>query len=124
MLVTMWANLNGAFRDHSSVVRRLNEIRDSILGYRENAEIIVAEEQEKLIQLTRGTLLPQIQLIEDAIDSGNIELAARWGAAHELKGIIYNQVRPLSDSLHYREPSASRIQSFRDIVTRRCSSHF
>ena len=26
-------------------------------------------------------------------------MASRWGVAHELKGIIYNQVRPLSESL-------------------------
>lgn len=99
MLTLLWANLNGAFRDHNTVVRQLNHTRNSILGYRENAEVILAEEQEKLLELTRGTLLPQIQLIEDAIDAGDSELAARWGVAHELKGIIYNQVRPLSDSL-------------------------
>jgi signal transduction histidine kinase len=98
-LMLLWANLNGAYRDHNKIVRKLNETRNSILGYRENAEVILAEEQEKLLELTRGTLLPQIQLIEDAIDAGPIEMAARWGVAHELKGIINNQVRPLSDSL-------------------------
>lgn len=99
MLVLLWANLNGAYRDHNRIVRKLNETRNSILGYRENAELILAEEQEKLLDLTRGTLLPQIQLIEDAIDAGSIGMAERWGVAHELKGLIYNQVRPLSDSL-------------------------
>ena len=99
MLAVLWANLNGAFRDHSRVVKELNKIKESILGYRENAEVILAEEQEKLLELTRSTLLPQIQLVENAIDSGNIALASRWGVAHELKGIIYNQVRPLSESL-------------------------
>jgi signal transduction histidine kinase len=99
MLMVLWANLNGSYREHNKIVRKLNETRNSILGYRENAEVILAEEQEKLLELTRGTLLPQIQLIEDTIDSGNIGMAARWGVAHELKGIINNQVRPLSDSL-------------------------
>jgi signal transduction histidine kinase len=104
MLMVLWANLNGAYRDHNALVRKLNETKDSIMGYRENAEVILAEEQEKLLDLTRSTLLPQIQLIEDVIDSGNIGagetgMAARWGVAHELKGIIYNQVRPLSESL-------------------------
>jgi signal transduction histidine kinase len=99
MLTVLWANLNGAYREHNKIVRKLNQTRNSILGYRENAELILAEEQEKLLELTRGTLLPQIQRIEDAIDAGNIEIAARWGVAHELKGFINNQVRPLSDSL-------------------------
>lgn len=99
MLVVLWANLNGAYRDHSRVVKQLKETKDSILGYRENAEEILADEQEKLIELTRSTLLPQIKLIENAIGEGSTELASRWGVAQELKGLIYNQVRPLSDSL-------------------------
>lgn len=99
MLAVLWANLNGAYRDHSRLVKDLNSTQDSILGYRENAEEILSDEQEKLLALTRSTLLPQIQLIEDAIDGQKIEMATRWGVAHELKGIIYNQVRPLSDSL-------------------------
>jgi len=105
MLTVLWANLNGAYRQHNKIVRKLNETRSSILGYRENAEVILAEEQEKLLALTRGTLLPQIQRIEDVIDAGDIEIAARWGVAHELKGIINNQVRPLSDSLRYTAKS-------------------
>ena len=99
MLMVLWSNLNGAYREHRAVVNNLNDIRNSILGYRENAEVILADEQEKLLELTKGTLLPQIQLIEDAVSAGNIELASRWGVANELKGIIYNQVRPLSESL-------------------------
>ncbi len=103
-LTVMWANLNGAYRNHNKLVRELRATQDSILGYRENAEIILAEEQDKLLELTRNTLLPQIQSIEDAISAGSIGagetgMAARWGVAHELKGLIYNQVRPLSESL-------------------------
>jgi signal transduction histidine kinase len=99
MIVTVWANVNGAYRDHRALVKQLNETRNSILGYRENAEEMLADEQEKLIALTQDTLLPQIQLVENALQAGNIEMASRWGVAHELKGIIYNQVRPLSESL-------------------------
>jgi signal transduction histidine kinase len=98
-MVLFWANLNGAYRDHSAIVKTLNQTRDAILGYRENAEVILAEEQEKLLELTRSTLLPQIERIEAAITAGNIALAARWGVAQELKGLINNQVRPLSESL-------------------------
>ncbi len=99
MIVAVWANVNGAYRDHSGLVKELNETKNSILGYRENAEEMLADEQEKLIALTQDTLLPQIQLVENALQSGNIEMASRWGVAHELKGIIYNQVRPLSEAL-------------------------
>lgn len=99
MIVTVWANVNGAYRNHHALLQQLNETRNSILGYRENAEEMLADEQEKLIALTQDTLLPQIQLVENALQAGNIEMASRWGVAHELKGIIYNQVRPLSESL-------------------------
>lgn len=99
VMVGVWANVNGAFRDHQKVVRQLSETKNSILGYRENAVELLAEEQEKLQSLTRESLLPQIKLIEDAINEGGLELSSRWGVAHELKGLIYNQVRPLSESL-------------------------
>ncbi|MEN9956336.1 MAG: hypothetical protein RLY34_1143 [Actinomycetota bacterium] len=99
LMVGVWANVNGAFREHQRIVRELNRTKNDILGYRENAEEILAEEQEKMQQLTRESLLPQIQLIEDAIGQGNLEMSSRWGVAHELKGLIYNQVRPLSESL-------------------------
>jgi two-component sensor histidine kinase len=99
MIVAVWANVNGAFRDHHGLVKELNETKNSILGYRENAEEMLADEQEKLIALTQDTLLPQIQLVENALQLGNSEMASRWGVAHELKGIIYNQVRPLSEAL-------------------------
>jgi hypothetical protein len=98
-LTIMWSNLNGAFRDHNKLVHQLRATQDSIMGYRENAELIVAEQQEDLVALTRNTLLPQIQSIEEAVNAGNIEMPARWGVAHELKGIINNHVRPLSESL-------------------------
>lgn len=99
VMVAVWSNVNGAFRDHQAIVRQLVQIRNSILGYRENAEEILAEEQENLLKLTQDSLLPQIQLIEDAVAEGNLEMSSRWSVAHELKGLIYNQVRPLSESL-------------------------
>lgn len=105
VMVAVWANVNGAYRDHQAIVRRLNQTKDAILGYRENAELILAEEQESLQKLTRDSLLPQIQLLENAIGEGNIEIASRWGVAQELKGLIYNQVRPLSDSLSHSAKS-------------------
>jgi two-component sensor histidine kinase len=99
VMVSVWANVNGAYREHQEIVRQLNKAKNAILGYRENAEVILIEEQEKLQQLTRESLLPQIQLIENAIEAGNLGLSSRWGVAQELKSLINNQVRPLSESL-------------------------
>ena len=98
-MVAVWANVNGAYRDHLKLVRQLNQTRESILGYRENAEAMLAEEQEELIQLTQNTLMPQIQLVEKALGVGETQMSVRWGLANEIKGLINNQVRPLSESL-------------------------
>lgn len=98
-MMAVWANVNGAYRDHLKLVRELNETRETILGYRENAEAMLAEEQEKLIQLTQKTLMPQIQMVEDALTKGETQMSARWSLANEIKGLINNQVRPLSESL-------------------------
>lgn len=98
-LVVVWASVNGSYRDHRALVNLLNYTRDQVLGYRENAEEILAEEQEKLQALTRESLQPQIQMIENAINQANLVDVSRWSAAAELKALINNQVRPLSASL-------------------------
>ena len=98
-MMAVWANVNGAYRDHLKLVRQLNQTRETILGYRENAEAMLAEEQEKLIQLTQNSLMPQIQMIEEALVAGETQMSSRLSLANEIKGLINNQVRPLSDSL-------------------------
>lgn len=127
VMVGVWANVNGAFRDHQKVVRQLSDTKNSILGYRENAVELLAEEQEKLQSLTRESLLPQIKLIEDAINEGGLEMFSRWGVAHELKGLIYNRVRPLSESLrqsakHLVKPISKSAGQFSAVVS--IPSHF
>jgi hypothetical protein len=98
-MVVVWANVNGAYRDHRELVQVLNNTRNQVLGYRENAEEILAEEQEKLQALTRESLLPQLALIEEAINQNRLAEGSRWSAASDLKALINNQVRPLSESL-------------------------
>lgn len=98
-IVLIWAIVNGAYRDHQELVHKLQKARNNILGYRENAEDLLAEEQERLIELTKASVLPQIQLIEQALKLGNKDLAKRLEMANELKGLINNQVRPLSETL-------------------------
>ncbi len=98
-MVVVWASVNGSYRDHREVVNLLNFTRDQVLGYRENAEAILTEEQEKLQDSTRESLLPQIQLIEQAIGQASLGESSRWSAAENLKSLINNQVRPLSASL-------------------------
>lgn len=103
-MVLVWANVNGAYRDHRALVNDLNATRNQVLGYRENAEVILLEEQEKLQALTRETLLPQIELIEAALSQATATAEgtaqnSRWTAARDLRALIHNQVRPLSQSL-------------------------
>ena len=99
VIVGVWANVNGAYRSHKAIVAELNSTKDEILGYRENAEEILQEQQENLVSLTQKSLLPQLRLIEEAIAAGVSTQVSRWGLAQELKGLINNQVRPLSEAL-------------------------
>lgn len=121
-MVAVWANVNGSFRDHLKLVRQLQQTKESILGYRENAEAMVAEEQEKLIDLTQKTLLPQIHMVEEALVSGGNQMSFRWSLAKELKGLINNQVRPLTESLRISAkalvaPSKSTPNQFLSLIT-------
>ena len=99
VMVGIWANVNGAYRSHKAIVAELSSTKNEILGYRENAEEILREQQENLVSLTRKSLLPQLMLIEEAIAAGVSTPVSRWGVAQELKGLINNQVRPLSEAL-------------------------
>jgi signal transduction histidine kinase len=99
VMVGVWANVNGAYRSHKAVITELNATKNEILGYRENAEQILQEQQEGLISLTQRSLLPQIKLLEESVSNGGASQIARWGVAQELKGLINNQVRPLSEAL-------------------------
>lgn len=98
LIVTLWANINGAYRDYSRLAANLQDTKASILGYRENAELLLAEEQESLVRLTRDSLLPQIYSIESSL-VGKKNLADSMAIAAELKGFLNNQVRPLTSSL-------------------------
>ena len=99
VIMSVWANVNGAYRQHREIVRQLNQTRESIIGYRENSASSLAGEQEKLIVQAQQTLLPQLQRVEAAIAAGGTDLSSRWGTASELRAIIFNQVRPLFESL-------------------------
>jgi signal transduction histidine kinase len=99
VIMAVWANVNGAYRQHREIVRQLNDTRESIIGYRENSATSLAGEQEKLIEQAQQTLLPQLQRVESAIAAGGTDLSSRWGTASELRAIIFNQVRPLFESL-------------------------
>lgn len=98
LIVTLWANINGAYRNYSTIARELRSTKSSILGYRENAEFLLAEEQESLERLTRDSLLPQIYSIESSL-AGKANLAESMAIAAELKGFLNNQVRPLTAAL-------------------------
>lgn len=108
MMVAVWANLNGAYREHNQLVADLEETRDSILGYRENAEQILEEEQEKLIERAQGALLPQIKHIEKALISRSASTVGQSALADEIRELISSQIRPLSESLRVNATNLSK----------------
>ena len=120
-LMAVWVSVKGAFQEHQAVVKELNETRSRILSYRENAAESLVREQDKLSEHAQQTLLPQLQRVESEIEAGGTELVSRWGTAAELRGIIYNQVRPLFESLsasakNLVEPPRSTPNHFMSVV--------
>jgi signal transduction histidine kinase len=120
LIVTFWANVNGAYRKYAELGRELRRTESSILGYRENAALLLADEQESLVRTTRESLMPQITSIENALSgkAGAVEASA---IASELRGFLNNQVRPLTSSLNTAAnklvmPPAVRKSAFWSIV--------
>ena len=108
LLVTLWANLNGAYKEHTQIVNELRDTRDSILGYRENAEQILADELEELVERARSALVPQILLIENALIERSGDAADRFLMANEIREVIDLHIRPLAESLKETAKSLRR----------------
>jgi two-component sensor histidine kinase len=74
-------------------IRKLTETENQLLGYRDSAKQVIADEIERLKDKTKATLLPEIEKIQELIFNKAHE---RSSIVEELKQLIQNDVRPLS----------------------------
>lgn len=77
-------------------IRKLVQTEQKLLGYRESAKQIIADEIESLKEKTVESLLPAIEKIQELLATKSEE---RTTIVEELRQLIRNDVRPLSKSV-------------------------
>lgn len=87
--------LLGARVDHSGVMAELSYTRAKLVALRAQAENVLSAERASLLKLTQDTILPRLDEIQHSL-VGNSE---RMSLVDELRDLVKQQVRPLSESL-------------------------
>lgn len=103
-LLVIYANLRGASIERQVIQRELLQKENDLIGFRENAPIFLAEEQEDLIRKTSGELLPRFLKLQSQVEIGEDVKKLR----SRLEELLTKEVKPLSASL------ASEAKSLRN----------
>ena len=95
LLLTSFAAVTGARGAHAVALRKLASIQNDLLGSKENLELLLQEELERLQERSRETVLPKIRQISELLgdDSNTAAVIAELGET------VRNRVRPLMEEI-------------------------
>ena len=85
----------GARVDHNAVMAELASTRAKLVALRSQAQNVLAAERDSLLKQTQETLLPRLDEIQRSLVSNS----QRVTVIDELRSLVKEQVRPLSESL-------------------------
>ncbi|MEY4310514.1 MAG: hypothetical protein RLZ71_440 [Actinomycetota bacterium] len=95
LLVLSFAATTAARTEHANAVRKLQSIQNELLGARENLEIVLAEELERLQENSREAVIPKLKQISSLISTD----ASSAHLIKELEETAKDRLRPLMDEL-------------------------
>jgi two-component sensor histidine kinase len=81
--------------DHNAVMAELASTRAKLVALRSQAQNVLTAERDALLKQTQDTLLPRLDEIKRSLVSNS----QRVTVIDELRGLVKEQVRPLSESL-------------------------
>lgn len=87
--------LLGARVEHNGIMAELASTRAKLVALRSQAQNVLAAERDSLLKQTQDTILPRLDEIQRSL-LGNSE---RVAVVDELRNLVTQQVRPLSESL-------------------------
>ena len=87
--------LLGARVDHNAVMAELASTRAKLVALRSQAPNVLAAERDSLLKQTHDTLLPRL----DEIQRSLVNNSQRVAVVDELRDLVKEQVRPLSEQL-------------------------
>jgi len=95
VLISSFAALTGARGAHASTLRRLTKIQNELLGSRENLQLILNDEFERLQQKSRDAVIPKLRQISELLgdDTKTAEVISELGST------VKNKVRPLMNDI-------------------------
>jgi signal transduction histidine kinase len=85
----------GARVDHNAVMAELASTRAKLVALRSHAPNVLAAERDSLLKQTQDTLLPRLDEIQRSLVSNSQRVAV----VDELRDLVKEQVRPLSEQL-------------------------
>ena len=97
-LLVSWAGASAARTEHAKSVRKLLSIQRELLGARDNLEVVLADEVEKLQERARDSVLPQLRELDGLLVS-ETDTNVLIGT---LKDTVQNRLRPLMEELSNR----------------------
>ena len=94
-IISVYAAITGSRSAHAQAIRRLVAIRSDLLGSKENLELLLAEELERLQEKSRETVLPKIEQISKLLKNAT----KTSELIEEIGDTVKNRVRPLMQEI-------------------------
>lgn len=99
VLFGLATSLQQSYKINKESLKHLLKTQNALLGLRESAEVIVLEEELRLVQQTQNYLMPQLELLDASLESTGFVREQRAKLIQDIRDTIENRVRPLSDEL-------------------------
>ena len=127
VLFGLATSLYQSYKINKASLASLLKTQNALLGLRESAEVIVLEEELRLVQQTQDELMPQLELLDASLESTGFIREQRAKLIQDIRNTIDTKVRPLSDELKSSAQvravplTSSRLQPIRLRVPSRLS---
>lgn len=95
VFLLVFVSIAGSRIQHESAMGKLKKLQHALLVQRAESSVILAAENQKLLTQTQQTLLPRIDQIASKLKSNQ----ARVESVEELRVLVSQEVRPLSEQL-------------------------
>jgi hypothetical protein len=94
-MLASYAAISGSRSAHSEALATLNTIRRDLLGSKENLDVLLADELDRLQEMSRQTVLPKIAQISELLKnaSSTAELIG------EITETVHSRLRPLMQDI-------------------------
>ena len=94
-LLLFFVAMLGSRVQHDFVMNKLKLLRESLVHQKASAATLLAQENKKLLEQTQQTVLPRLDAIKDLLTNNH----ARLDSVNELRALVNEHVRPLSEEL-------------------------